>query len=273
LHDTALLHATLFKENYVDRLDSNSQPLKVAEIGSYDVNGGLRSLFQGVEYVGLDMVEGPGVDLVMENSSVIPLESNSVDVVVSSSMFEHADYFWVSFLEMVRVCKPAGLVYINAPSNGDFHRYPRDSWRFYPDASLALRDWAVSNGFELVLRESFVANPGESGWSDFVAIFQKGADSESLFQPIWSSTAATNIWHHGHEEIQVQRAQMPGSLERPSLGNNLQAQLAVAEIEIESLRTEKARLEAKINGLLTSKSWMLTLPLRRVYQLLADKKL
>lgn len=272
MHDTALLHATLFKQNYVDRLDNTSRRLKVAEIGSYDVNGGLRSLFQDYEYLGLDMIEGPGVELVMEDSSVIPLESNSIDVVVSSSMFEHADFFWVSFLEMVRVCSPVGLIYINAPSNGDFHRYPRDSWRFYPDASLALRDWAIRHGFELVLRESFVANPGESGWSDFVAIFQKGPESEFPFRPIWASTAATNVWQHSHKDIQVQQPQMPGSLERPSAKNDLERQLAFAEVEIESLRTERNKLEAEIGDLRTSKSWMLTMPLRWVSEILAVKR-
>ena len=35
------------------------------------------------------------------------------------------------------------LFYLNAPSNGEFHRYPVDCWRFYPDAGGALGDLAL----------------------------------------------------------------------------------------------------------------------------------
>lgn len=271
MHDTAHIHAKLFVENYVNLLGKSSSRLNVAEIGSYDVNGGLKSLFQGVDYVGLDVIEGPGVDVVMQDSLEIPLDSNSVDVVISSSMFEHADFFWVSFLEMVRVCRPGGLIYICAPANGDFHRYPRDSWRFYPDASLALRDWAIRNGSELELLESFVARPAESGWSDFVAIFQKDPGPEKPFLPIWNLTAAVNVWEHGHEDVQAQQSRMPGSLVRFHGSNNLHDLLAAAEIEVESLRLANETLRANVADLVTSKSWLLTSPLRWVYRRLAGK--
>jgi 23S rRNA G2069 N7-methylase RlmK/C1962 C5-methylase RlmI len=38
---------------------------RVLEIGSYDVNGGIRHLFRGAsDYVGVDLDHGPGVDRV-----------------------------------------------------------------------------------------------------------------------------------------------------------------------------------------------------------------
>jgi len=40
--------------------------------------------------------------------------------------FEHDVMFWESFLELVRVLRPGGLLYLNAPSNTAFHRYPLD---------------------------------------------------------------------------------------------------------------------------------------------------
>ena len=39
----------------------------------------------------------------------LPFESNSLDVVVSSSCFEHSEMFWLLFLEIMRVLKPEGL--------------------------------------------------------------------------------------------------------------------------------------------------------------------
>ena len=55
----------------------------------------------------------------------------------------------------MRVLKPAGLLYINAPSNGDYHRYPVDCWRFFPDSGVALQNWANRNGYECAMLESF----------------------------------------------------------------------------------------------------------------------
>ena len=81
--------------------------------------------------------------MVLDDPYHLPLASESVDVVVSSSRFEHVEFFWLMFNEVLRVFKPDGLFYLNAPSNGEFHRYPVDCWRFYPDAAQALVNWGV----------------------------------------------------------------------------------------------------------------------------------
>jgi hypothetical protein len=60
------------------------------------------------------------------------------------------------FIEIQRVLKPEGLFYLNAPSNGTYHRYPVDCWRFYPDSGVALSHWGQKNGYNTQLIESFV---------------------------------------------------------------------------------------------------------------------
>ena len=82
--------------------------------------------------------------------------------------------FWVSFLEMVRVLKPGGHLYINAPSNGGYHGFPLDHWRFYPDAGLALQDWARRMDQDVTLVESFIAPQQEAWFNDCVMVFAKG---------------------------------------------------------------------------------------------------
>ena len=69
--------------------------------------------------------------------------------------------------------KPTGLLYINAPSNGEFHRHPVDCWRFYPDSSVALQNWARRSGHKCSLVESFVGRRKKDQWNDFVAVFIK----------------------------------------------------------------------------------------------------
>jgi SAM-dependent methyltransferase len=172
MHPSALRTAQLFSQVYCSRSDYT-----LVELGSQTVLGqpSLRPVFVGASrYIGLDCCEGDGVDVVMDDSYAIPLDDETADVVISSSCLEHADFFWISFLEMVRILKRDGILYINAPSNGEFHRHPVDCWRFYPDSGLALQKWARHNGMSLTMLESFTCNQQGDAWNDFVAVFCKG---------------------------------------------------------------------------------------------------
>ncbi|WP_236725741.1 methyltransferase domain-containing protein [Solemya pervernicosa gill symbiont] len=163
-------HGRLFFETYCNQKDTKH----IVEIGSQDVNGSLRSVApKYFKYTGIDFVEGNGVDILLTDPYSIPLEDESVDFVVTSSVLEHSEFFWLLFNEMLRILKPNGLLYINAPSNGDFHRYPVDCWRFYPDSGKALENWGRKSGYSTILIESFVGKQEREYWNDFVAVFLK----------------------------------------------------------------------------------------------------
>jgi SAM-dependent methyltransferase len=168
MHKSALDIGRLFFELYVP------EPCVIADIGSLDVNGSLRQFAPlGSEYIGLDFAEGRGVDRLLTDPYKLPLQDESVDVVVSSSCVEHSEFFWLAFLEMARVLRPQGLLYLSAPSNSQFHRYPVDCWRFYPDSGRALQNWAHRNGYDALLLESFTGPQDWELWNDFVAVFVK----------------------------------------------------------------------------------------------------
>ena len=176
MHDTAMEIGCLVMDRY-----SDLPKAKVLELGSYDVNGSLRSHApETTEYVGLDLEAGPGVDFVVEPGKPWPVEDNYFDLVLASSVFEHDPMFWVTFLEMIKKVRTGGYIYISAPSNGSVHRYPEDHWRFYPDSGLALMRWAQSQGFPVQLVESFTAGRKGDQWNDFVAIFRKGRAKKGL---------------------------------------------------------------------------------------------
>ena len=148
---------------------------RILDVGSYDVNGTLRQVAPpGAPYTGIDLTAGPGVDLVLEDPRRYPFPADSFDLVVSTSCFEHDPMFWVSFLEMLRVLRPGGYIYVNAPSNGGYHGFPRDHWRFYPDAGLALQDWGRMMGQTVSLVESFIAPQHYAWFNDCVMVFAKG---------------------------------------------------------------------------------------------------
>ena len=148
MHRTAMNHGRLFFATYLQEV---ADPV-IVEIGSQDINGSLRQAAPtGSRYVGLDFVDGKGVDVVLDDPYQFPIADGFADAVLASSCFEHSQMFWLTFLEGLRILKPSGLFYINAPSNGPFHRHPTDNWRFYPDAGTALTVWARRSGYDPVL--------------------------------------------------------------------------------------------------------------------------
>ncbi len=172
MHPSAMNNGDLFFRTYV--ADGNGK--KIVEIGSQNVNGSLRDVKpDGCDYVGVDFVEARGVDVVLdpEDPYSLPFEDETVDVIVTSSVLEHSEFFWLLFLELIRVLKPNGILYINAPSYGSFHRYPVDCYRFYPDFGKAMEKWAKRNKFkDIVLLESFVCRQ-DLTWHDNVSVYLK----------------------------------------------------------------------------------------------------
>jgi SAM-dependent methyltransferase len=170
MHDTAMEYGAAFFAAYT-RINTS---LTIVDIGSQDVNGSLRTVApRHHRYIGVDFQEAKGVDVVITDPYALPFQSESVDVVVSSSCFEHSEFFWLLFLEALRILKPRGLLYINAPANGPYHQYPVDCWRFYPDSGIALQNWARRSGYNTVLLESFTGVKKKDVWNDFVAVFLK----------------------------------------------------------------------------------------------------
>lgn len=171
MHNTAFKNATDFVITYCGDLSDKV----ILDIGSYDVNGSLKPIFLSAkQYIGLDQSNGPNVDLVA-SAHEIPISSNSIDIVMNSSCFEHDNMFWITFNEMCRVLKAGGFLYINAPSNGPYHAHPVDNWRFYADSWKALESWGILNGHNITLINSYIdKNKSLCGnWNDSVGIYRK----------------------------------------------------------------------------------------------------
>jgi SAM-dependent methyltransferase len=88
---------------------------RVLEVGSLDINGGIKDLFSACQYTGIDLGPGPGVDVV---SSGADYNDEPFDVVCSSEMFEHCDNWRGTWTNMVRLCRPGGLVFFTCATTG-----------------------------------------------------------------------------------------------------------------------------------------------------------
>lgn len=176
MHDTAYRIGALVMDTYLP-----STPAKILEIGAQDVNGTLRDHApRNAQYVGLDFDEGAGVDIVVTDVTDWGVPDSHFDLVIASSVFEHDKAFWRTFIAMCNKARPGGHIYVSAPSNGTVHRYPKDYWRFYPDSGLALEEWARSEGLDVTLVESFVAEREAEVWNDYCAVFRRGPSDERL---------------------------------------------------------------------------------------------
>src|SRR5262245_39839024 len=172
MHRSAMETGKLFFDTYAVSLSAGT----VAEIGALDINGSLKKVCPpNLTYTGVDCVPGNGVNVVLDDPYQLPFPDDEFDFVVCSSVFEHSEMFWLLFLEVIRVLRPSGVFYLNVPSNGYFHRYPVDCWRFYPDSGRALVSWARRHQYDLVLLESFIGRQNKEVWNDFVAVFLKDA--------------------------------------------------------------------------------------------------
>lgn len=164
-----MMNAKMFVESYL----KDGVGIKLADIGAQNVTGSIKDFCPAnIQYTGVDFVDGKGVDVILKDPYNLPFEDNTFDVVTASSCFEHSEFFWELFLEMLRISKNDGLIYINTPSNGKYHRYPVDCWRFYPDSGQALSNYGNKKGYNCTLIESYTSNQVRS-WNDFVCIIVK----------------------------------------------------------------------------------------------------
>lgn len=198
MHDTALAAGAAFFRLYA------AKGQKILDVGSFDVNGTLRTVAPpDCIYTGMDITEGPAVDVVVAPGDSFPFESESFDCVVSTSCFEHDQSFWATIVEAMRVLKTGGYFYFNAPSNGTYHSYPSDNWRFYPDSGLALAKWVRRSGIDATLVESGTLLRTTTAFDDFYAVFSKGAP-QIRTQYLSDELSSCRNVRHGEGDVLVE---------------------------------------------------------------------
>lgn len=171
MHASSYQHMSHLVEAYFSHRDS----LNILDLGSYDVNGSYRPLFKhpNWHYRGMDLSPGPNVDIVLSSPYRFPISTYNMDLIISGQAFEHIEFFWLTWLEMVRVLKPGGTIFLIAPSRGPEHRYPVDCWRFYPDGFAALAKYGALELIEVRTDWEPHPEPDSAPWGDTVGVFVK----------------------------------------------------------------------------------------------------
>lgn len=135
----------------------------IVDVGACDFNGSIRPLLESygpAEYIGVDVIDGPSVDCVMDaNDMVRVFGANRFDIVISMEMMEHTPDWRPSLAALKGVCKPGGLIILTAPALGHpYHGYPDDYWRYEEEDFRTL-----FADFEVLAIERDPTGPGTNG--------------------------------------------------------------------------------------------------------------
>lgn len=108
---------------------------RVLEIGSLNINGTVRDFFIDCDYIGCDLAEGPGVDVVAEGQE-LTYPDRDFDVVISAECFEHNPFWRETFKNMTRMSRD--LVIFTCATTG---RAEHGTRRTTPTDSPFTLDW------------------------------------------------------------------------------------------------------------------------------------
>lgn len=146
--------------NWIDFLEKNfnKDGMRILEIGSRNVTGSvLRSKFSKADYVGFDYYAGENVDVVGDAHKLSSYFAGQkkFDLIFSSAVFEHLHMPWVAAMEIQKILKVGGYVFIETHFSYSSHERP---WHFFQFSDMGLRAlFNDSLGFDLI--ESGMSNP------------------------------------------------------------------------------------------------------------------
>jgi hypothetical protein len=144
------------EKQFFDRLKTPGYD-RVLEIGSRARSGIIRrQLFDGKEYTGIDVLDGPNVDIVGDAHLLTAhLRPESFDAVYSVSTFEHLAMPWKVAVELNKILRTGGIAYASTHQALGMHDMPWDFWRFSDTAWDAI--FNTYTGFRKVA--TFLGSP------------------------------------------------------------------------------------------------------------------
>jgi len=90
---------------------------RVLDVGSGDLNGTNRDLFENCQYSGNDVTDAPNVTIVSKTKD-LPFGPEIFDTIISTECFEHDPEYKESFQKIVSMLKPNGLFCFTCASTG-----------------------------------------------------------------------------------------------------------------------------------------------------------
>ena len=159
----------------------NKPGMSILEIGSREVTGEsiARKEFSMAKYVGFDYYSGRNVDVVGDAHKLSSYfkEEEKFDIVYSSACFEHFAMPWIIAIEIAKVLKVGGIVFIETHFSFSSHERP---WHFFQFSDMALRVlFSKALGFECI--EAGMSNPVVGRFSSLADEYLKNRPVAGLY--------------------------------------------------------------------------------------------
>lgn len=137
----------------------NKKGMRILEIGSREVTGVscARQQFSNAEYVGFDFYPGNNVDVVGDAHKLSSYfkKEEKFDIIYSSACFEHFAMPWVVAVEIAKMLKVGGIVFVETHFSYSSHERP---WNFFYCSDMALKAlFSNALGFEYI--DAGMSNP------------------------------------------------------------------------------------------------------------------
>ncbi|GAB3330219.1 hypothetical protein GCM10027429_07150 [Marivirga atlantica] len=109
-------------------------------------------LKKDIEYIGVDIESNKKADLHIRNGK-IPLNDNSIDIIISTQVLEHVEFVEEYLEECNRVLKSGGKLLLSTHGHWKYHPDPTDYWRWTKDGLSKIiieRDFEIKKQYGLM---------------------------------------------------------------------------------------------------------------------------
>ena len=118
----------LFVKRAYDQISYAHFPFSVVEFGSRNVNGSVRDIFKGCDYIGVDTLDGLDVDIICDAAEYTP--EKPVDIVVCCETLEHTNRAHLIVANAYKILKPEGAFIMTAAMPPRLHHSMKDGTPF-----------------------------------------------------------------------------------------------------------------------------------------------
>ena len=166
--------------NYLSEI-GDKPGFRILEVGSREVTGrsSARERFSNGEYVGFDYYAGNNVNVVGDAHKLSSYfsEGDKFDIIYSSACFEHFAMPWIVAVEMAKLLKIGGLVFVETHFAFSTHERP---WHFFHFSDAALKVlFSKALGFECI--EAGMSNPIVGRFSSLAAPYLRHQPVRKLY--------------------------------------------------------------------------------------------
>jgi len=135
-----------FCESVKKRFPEYFKGKSVLDVGSLDINGCNRPLFEDCRYIGIDICAGKNVDV---NAHLCDwITDKTFDVIISTEALEHDSRYWGTLQKMVNLLKSDGLLVLTCAAG---NRKEHGTTKNKPEDSPKTNDWYMNMSISLIL--------------------------------------------------------------------------------------------------------------------------